>query len=79
MPELEALEARGYFSRGEIKAVVQRRQDFEYAFKRMAARREDYLRCVCTVGMYRGCCRRLLRNRGRRVIGHACVTLKKTR
>lgn len=44
VPELEALEERGYFSRDEIRAIVQRRQDFEYALKRMAARKEDYLR-----------------------------------
>jgi U3 small nucleolar RNA-associated protein 6 len=44
VPELEALEERGYFSRGEIRAIVQKRQDFEYALKRTAARKEDYLR-----------------------------------
>lgn len=46
MPELEALEQRGYFSRSEIRAIVQKRQDFEYALKRMAARKEDYLRYI---------------------------------
>ncbi|PRW57423.1 U3 small nucleolar RNA-associated 6-like protein [Chlorella sorokiniana] len=46
VPELEALEQRGYFSRQEIKAVVQKRQDFEYALKRKAAMREDYLRYI---------------------------------
>lgn len=45
VPELEALEERGYFSRAEIRAIVQRRQDFEYALKRMAALKQDYLRC----------------------------------
>ena len=44
VPELEDLEARGYFSRSEIKRIVQRRQDFEYALKRRAALKEDYLR-----------------------------------
>ncbi|KAI3438077.1 hypothetical protein D9Q98_000519 [Chlorella vulgaris] len=46
VPELEALEQRGYFSRSEIRAIVQKRQDFEYALKRMAARKEDYLRYI---------------------------------
>ena len=45
VPELEDLQARGYCSRGEIRRIVQRRQDFEYALKRMAAVKEDYLRC----------------------------------
>ena len=46
MPELEALEQRGYFSRGEIRMIVRKRQDFEYALKRMAAIKADYLRCA---------------------------------
>lgn len=45
VPELEDLEQRGYFSRSEIKQVVQKRQDFEYNLKRRAALKEDYLRC----------------------------------
>lgn len=46
VPELEALEARGYFSRTEIRSIVQRRQEFEYALKRMAALKGDYLRYI---------------------------------
>lgn len=46
VPELEALEERGYFSRGEIRAIVQRRQDFEYALKRMATLKEDFVRYI---------------------------------
>ena len=46
VPELEALEARGYFSRPEIRAIVQKRQDYEYALKRKASVRADYLRYV---------------------------------
>lgn len=46
VPELEALEGRGYFSRQEIRAIVQKRQDYEYALKRMAAVRVDYLRYI---------------------------------
>ena len=44
LPELEALESKGFFDRAEIKAIVQRRQDFEYALKRRAAMKRDYLR-----------------------------------
>lgn len=46
VPELEALEDRGYFSRVEIRAIVQKRQDFEYALKRKAAIKRDYLRYI---------------------------------
>jgi U3 small nucleolar RNA-associated protein 6 len=44
VPELEDMEKRGYFSRQEIKQIVQKRQDFEYSLKRRAALKEDYLR-----------------------------------
>ena len=50
VPELEALEARGYFSRAEIRSIVQRRQEFEYALKRMAALKGDYLRYIAYEG-----------------------------
>lgn len=46
IPELQELEAKGYFSREEIRAVVARRSDFEYALKRKAARASDYLRYI---------------------------------
>ena len=44
IPELDDLERRGYFTRAELKQVVKRRQDFEYALKRRAAHKEDFLR-----------------------------------
>lgn len=44
VPELEDLEKRGYFSKTEIKQIVQRRQDFEYALRRRAALKSDFLR-----------------------------------
>jgi U3 small nucleolar RNA-associated protein 6 len=54
VPELEAMEARGYFSRGEVRAIVRRRQDFEYALKRLSARKDDYLRCAVLCDNLRG-------------------------
>ena len=44
IPELQDLEARGYFSKAELKEVARRRMDFEYRLKRRAALKEDYLR-----------------------------------
>ena len=44
VPELEALHERGYFSQPEIRQIVQRRQGFEYALKRKAAVKADFLR-----------------------------------
>ncbi|GFH22397.1 uncharacterized protein HaLaN_19857 [Haematococcus lacustris] len=46
IPELEELESKGYFNRGEIKSIVQKRQDFEYALKRRAAFKRDFLRYI---------------------------------
>ncbi|GLC41226.1 hypothetical protein PLESTB_001525000 [Pleodorina starrii] len=46
IPELEDLERKGYFSRAEIKKIVQKRQHFEYLLKRRAALKEDYYRYV---------------------------------
>lgn len=45
VPELQDLEARGYFTKKEIREIVKRRSDFEYLLKRKAARKGDYLRC----------------------------------
>lgn len=36
VPELEDLEKRGYFNKGEIRQIVKKRTDFEYALKRRA-------------------------------------------
>lgn len=44
IPELEELEKKGYFSRAEIKKIVQKRQDYEYRLKRRAALLEDFYR-----------------------------------
>jgi U3 small nucleolar RNA-associated protein 6 len=44
IPELEDMEKRGYFSKAEIKRIVQKRSDFEYRLKRKAAVKTDYLR-----------------------------------
>lgn len=46
VPELEDLESKGYFSRAEIKLIVQKRQDFEYLLKRRAALKQDYYRYI---------------------------------
>lgn len=54
VPELEDMEQRGYFSKREIKQIVQKRQDFEYSLKRRAALKEDYLRCGCEGGRAEG-------------------------
>lgn len=34
IPELEDMERRGYFNKEEIKQIVKKRTDFEYALKR---------------------------------------------
>jgi U3 small nucleolar RNA-associated protein 6 len=44
LPELEDMQRKQYFSKAEIKAIVKRRQEFEYRLKRKAALKEDYLR-----------------------------------
>jgi U3 small nucleolar RNA-associated protein 6 len=46
IPELEDLESKGYFSRSEIKQIVKKRQDFEYALVRRATLKRDFLRLV---------------------------------
>ncbi|GFR40073.1 hypothetical protein Agub_g616 [Astrephomene gubernaculifera] len=46
IPELEDLEQKGYFSRAEIKKIVQKRQNFEYLLKRRAALKEDFYRYI---------------------------------
>lgn len=54
IPELVDMERRGYFSRAEIKKIVQKRQDFEYLLKRRTALKEDYYRFVTTSWKQRG-------------------------
>lgn len=46
VPELEELEQRGYFSRGEIQSIIQKRQDFEYNLQRRAALKSDFIRSI---------------------------------
>lgn len=50
IPELEELERKGYFSRAELKQIVRKRENFEYALKRRAALKRDFLRWAA------GCC-----------------------
>jgi hypothetical protein len=49
VPELQDYEARGYFTQGEISAIAQRRQRFEYNLRRRNAEKMDFLRCVARV------------------------------
>ena len=44
VPELDDLEARGFFDADEVRAVAARRRDFEYALKRRAPLKTDFLR-----------------------------------
>ncbi|KDD75288.1 hypothetical protein H632_c740p2, partial [Helicosporidium sp. ATCC 50920] len=44
LPELDALEEQGLFSKTELRSIVARREAFEYALQRRAARRLDYER-----------------------------------
>lgn len=44
IPDLEALEKQGVFSREELREVVRRRTAFEYKLRRSAKQVEDYIR-----------------------------------
>jgi hypothetical protein len=44
LPELEDLARKGYFTRDEVRAIAKRRESFEYALKRRAPVKADYLR-----------------------------------
>ena len=44
LPELEDLEERGYFNKGEIKLILRRRAYFEYLMKRKTVLKADVLR-----------------------------------
>lgn len=46
VPELEALEAKGYFSKQELRSIAQQRTNFEYALKRKQALLQDFIKCV---------------------------------
>ena len=45
IPELEDYEKKGYFTKSELRKIIQKRQDFEYRLKRRAAMKVDYYRC----------------------------------
>eukprot|EP00195_Chlamydomonas_chlamydogama_P008645 CAMPEP_0202892056 /NCGR_PEP_ID=MMETSP1392-20130828/1902_1 /ASSEMBLY_ACC=CAM_ASM_000868 /TAXON_ID=225041 /ORGANISM="Chlamydomonas chlamydogama, Strain SAG 11-48b" /LENGTH=719 /DNA_ID=CAMNT_0049575931 /DNA_START=74 /DNA_END=2233 /DNA_ORIENTATION=- len=46
IPELEDFERRGYFTKAELKAIMRKRQDFEYQLKRRAALKQDFYRYI---------------------------------
>ncbi|KAJ3292060.1 U3 snoRNP protein [Borealophlyctis nickersoniae] len=46
VPELEDLEKRGIFSKTEIKSIVKRRTDLEYAIHRLQPLKSDFLRYI---------------------------------
>lgn len=46
IPELEDMVKKGYFSKHEVKEIVNKRQDFEYRLKRRAALKVDFLRYI---------------------------------
>ncbi|KAI8082717.1 U3 small nucleolar RNA-associated protein 6-domain-containing protein [Halteromyces radiatus] len=46
VPELEELEKKGYFSDVEIKSIVKKRTNFEYAMNRRIAKKIDFLRSI---------------------------------
>ena len=46
IPELEDYQQRGIFTHEEIRKIVQKRRDFEYALKRVPMRKHDGLRYV---------------------------------
>lgn len=46
IPDLEQLQSFEVFSPAEIKAIVKKRNHFEYALKRMGSDKEDYLRYI---------------------------------
>lgn len=44
VPELEDIEAKGYFTKPEIREIVRQREKFEYALKRKTPTKADFLR-----------------------------------
>ncbi|KAI8886444.1 hypothetical protein K501DRAFT_244139 [Backusella circina FSU 941] len=46
IPELEDLEKHNVFSKTEIKAIIKKRTNLEYALKRRIAKKIDFLRCI---------------------------------
>lgn len=46
VPELEDLEEKGIFSKQELREIVRKRENFEYALKRKTPARADFLRCL---------------------------------
>lgn len=46
VPELEDMEEKGYFSRTEIRQIIQTRQDYEYNLQRRASLKGDFVRSI---------------------------------
>ncbi|GAX82298.1 hypothetical protein CEUSTIGMA_g9727.t1 [Chlamydomonas eustigma] len=46
IPELEYYQAKGYFSKFELKQIIMSRQNHEYRLKRRAAMKQDYYRYI---------------------------------
>ena len=46
MPELQDMEEKGYFTKQEIREIVRKRENFEYALKRKMPAKADFLRCA---------------------------------
>lgn len=46
VPDFEALEEKGYFSKEELRQVINRRLHFEYLVKSRARSKEDFMRWV---------------------------------
>ncbi|KAG9296416.1 hypothetical protein G9A89_015008 [Geosiphon pyriformis] len=46
VPELEDLEQKNIFNKPEIKSIIKRRTNFEYALKRMQSQKIDFLRYI---------------------------------
>ncbi|KAI9366163.1 U3 small nucleolar RNA-associated protein 6-domain-containing protein [Zopfochytrium polystomum] len=62
LPDLEALERKGLFSKDEIKAIVKRRTDLEYAIHRRISQCADYLRYIeYEINLHRLCKKRRIR------------------
>ena len=65
VPELQDMEEKGYFNKQEIREIVRKRENFEYALKRKMPAKADFLRCAdFTAGLpavterRRSCCDR---------------------
>ena len=57
VPEVQYLEDRGYFSKAEVRALIQARLDFEYKLRAKAPDKEAFWRCGLSYmgGIQAGC------------------------